>query len=179
MILTNSKRLSYSKMSRDDAELFYELDQDIEVMRYINGGKLPTMEEIQDVYIPRLESYNNEEKGWGIWKVSLTENNYYLGWIIVRPMYFFSDNPELDNLELGWRFKRECWGKGYATEAALSVQKALIALGNIKKLSAIAFEDNIASTNIMIKLGMKYIKTDIHQDPLGDYEVVFYEQIIV
>jgi RimJ/RimL family protein N-acetyltransferase len=33
---------------------------------------------------------------------------------------------------------------------------------------------NAASINIMKKLGMSYIKTDIHRDPLGDEEVVYY-----
>ena len=90
-------------------------------------------------------------------------------------MEFFSDHPELNNLEIGWRFKRSCWGKGYATEAADNIKQALIDNGKIKTLSAIAIEENSASTNIMLKLGMRFVKKDVHHDPLGDQLVVFYQ----
>ena len=175
MQIENSSRLSYKLMSKDDADLFFELDQDVDVMRYINNGKLPTMEEIHNIYIPRMESYSNPEKGWGIWKVSIIENNTYIGWILARPMDFFNDNYIEDNLEIGWRFKKSSWGMGYATEAARSITTPLIANCCITKFTAIAIAENQASINIMQKLGMKYIKTDIHKDPLGDDEVVFYD----
>ena len=165
-------------MTKDDADLFFELDQDTEVMRYINGGKVSTMEDVINVLIPRLESYINTELGWGIWRVSLRGTDEFIGWILIRPMYFFSDQVELDNLELGWRFKQNTWGKGFATEAAISIRDALIAKGGISKLSAIAFEDNLASTSIMKKLGMIFLKKDLHKDPLGDNELVYYEMSV-
>lgn len=175
MKVQSSDRLSYELMGEQDAALLFKLDQDPEVMRYINGGKMTTMEEIIDTYIPRLLSYTNHDEGWGMWKVTLKENNDFLGWILIRPMEFFTDKPELDNLEIGWRFMRNSWGKGYATEAALSVKQAIIERGKATRLSAVADEDNVGSINIMRKLGMQYIKTDIHEDPLGDIDAVYYE----
>lgn len=175
MIIKNSNRLSYALMTCDDVDLLFQLDQDVEVMRFINGGVLTSMEEINQVYIPRMESYTNEKCGWGLWKVLIKNSGKFIGWILVRPMNFFSDSPEFDNLELGWRFSCECWGKGYATEAAESIKQALISKGNIKKLSAIAVEGNFASIKIMRKLDMKYIKTYFHEDPLFSEEVVYYE----
>lgn len=165
-------------MGTDDAQLLFELDQDVEVMRYINGGKKTTMQEVHDVFIPRMAKYTNPNKGWGLWKITLMEENEFIGWVLVRPMNFFNDNTEWDNLELGWRFKRAFWGCGYATEAANQIVQALITTRNIKKLSAIAMPDNSASINIMQKLGMKYVKTALHQDPLGDEEVVYYEMTV-
>lgn len=175
MQVSDSLRLSYSPITDSDAELLYQLDQDPEVMRYINDGKASTMQDIHRVFLPRLKKYDNREKGWGLWKVTVTESGEFIGWVLVRPMDFFSDNPQWDNIELGWRFLRRSWGKGYATEAAQSVKQALLKLGYVKSLSAIALEDNEASINIMKKLGMTYLKTDIHKDPLGDCEVVFYQ----
>jgi len=166
-------------MTLDDADLLFELDQDSEVMRFINKGKKTTLQEVHEVFIPRLKAYRNEVKGWGIWQVTLKDSGRYIGWVLVRPMAFFSENPELENLELGWRFKRDIWGKGYATEAACALKEALINKGGIKKLSAIAVEANKASTNVMLKLGMRYLKTELHKDPLGDAEVVFYEMTLV
>ncbi len=162
-------------MSAKDAELMFQLDQDIEVMRYINGGKMTTRKEINEVYIPRMESYTNSQKGWGLWKVMLQESDIFIGSILVRPMGFFNESPDYQNLEIGWRFSRNSWGYGYATEAATQVVRALIEQGGINKLTALAFEENTASINIMLKLGMQYLKKDIHKDPLGDEEVVFYQ----
>ncbi len=178
MQIKNSERLSYKLMSRADADLLFQLDQDVEVMRYINGGKMTSMDEIQDVYVPRMESYTNSEQGWGLWKVTVKQTGAFIGMVLVRPVDFFTDNPQLDNLELGWRFKRDSWGKGYATEAAETVKLALIDRGSVKKLSAIALEENAGSINIMKKLGMEYVKTGIHEDPLGNAEVVFYEMAL-
>ena len=175
MQITNSERLSFCLMSEKDKEQLYELDQDSEVMRFINGGKCTSYEEIENIYIPRMKSYTNANKGWGLWKVSLISNGDFLGWVLVRPMEFFSDSPQWNNLELGWRFKKDSWGQGYATEAAKHIKDALVRTGQVKLFSAVAFEENIASIKIMKKLGMSYLKTDIHRDPLGDEELVYYQ----
>jgi len=175
MNIKNSERLNFEIMTADDAELMFQLDQDPEVMRFINGGILTSHEEIINVYLPRMATYTNLNKGWGIWKVCLEDSADFIGWVLVRPMHFFGDNPELDNLELGWRFSKDSWGKGYATESAAAIKQALIENGGIKKLSAIAVEGNTASVNIMKKLGMKYIKTYFHEDPIFSDMVVYYE----
>lgn len=178
MIINATDRLIFEQMTADDAELMFQLDQDLEVMRYINGGKLPTREDIDKIYIPRMLSYTNPQKGWGLWKVILKQNEKFIGSVIIRPMSFFTDNPEYDNLELGWRLSRDSWGYGYATEAAQQLVQTLIERGGISKLSALAFEENTASINIMQKIGMKFLKKDIHKDPLGENEVVFYQMEI-
>jgi len=178
MLVNESDRLTFRLMSEKDVELLFELDQDPEVMRYIRNGQISSRRQIEEVFIPRMKSYTNPENGWGIWKVSLKNNGDYLGWLIIRPMDYFSDTPQYQNIEIGWRFFRKSWGKGYATEAAENLKQALIENGGIKKISAIAIEENEASTNIMKKLGMKFIKKNIHKDPLGDSEVVFYELVV-
>ncbi len=175
MKIPNSLRLSYSLMTRDDADVMFQIDQDPEVMRYINGGKMTTREEVQRIYIPRMESYTNAEKGWGLWKILKLETSEVIGFVLVRPMAFFTKSPDYNNIELGWRFIQNSWGKGYATEAAESIKNAISESGTIELFTAFAVEANLGSINIMKKLGMSYVKTDIHKDPLGDAEVVYYQ----
>ena len=175
MNIKNSERLSFEVMTSDDVELMFQLDQDPEVMRFINGGITTSHEDLIEIYLPRMESYTNLEKGWGIWKVLLKDSDKFIGWVLVRPMNYFGDEPEHDNLELGWRFFKDSWGKGYATESAIAIMNALTDLGGIKKLCAIAVEENMASVKIMNKIGMKYIKTYFHEDPIFSSEVVYYE----
>ncbi len=175
MDVKNSERLSYALMGAADAGLLFELDQDIEVMRYINGGKKTSMQDVNDVFLPRMAKYTNAEKGWGLWKVTITDTDVFIGWILVRPMDFFNDQPQWDNWELGWRFNRAAWGHGYGTEAAKHIMSKLARSQDIQKFSAIAMPGNQASINIMRKLGMKYLKTELNKDPLGDIEAVYYE----
>ncbi|MDO6425762.1 GNAT family N-acetyltransferase [Thalassotalea sp. 1_MG-2023] len=172
MNIDNTERLSFRLMDKNDKQLLWQLDQDPEVMKFITGGQVSSMEKIEHVFIPRMEAYRNKEKGWGLWQVNLLADNSYLGWILIRPMHFFSDNPEFDNLEIGWRFFQHTWGKGYATEAA---QQIMQALKSNNTFSAIADENNHASISVMKKLGMDYVKTYHHKDQLIDCQVDYYQ----
>lgn len=161
-------------MSPADKALMHEVDQDEEVMKFINGGSKTSMKDIENVMIPRLKAYLNPEKGWGLWAVFKQDSKQYLGWILVRPMNFFSDAPIHDDLELGWRFKKSAWGFGYASEAAAHIMTCLSEAQSVTTFSAIAVKENTASINIMKKLGMNYVKTALHKDPLGDMLLDFY-----
>ncbi|QBG35790.1 GNAT family N-acetyltransferase [Litorilituus sediminis] len=180
MHVADSERLSFRLFDQNDGKLLWQLDQDPEVMKYVSGGKINTMDDINTIFLPRMAKYTNPEQGWGIWQVSDKSTQEYLGWILVRPMEFFNEDAAIKaahekDIELGWRFFQKTWGKGYASEAAMAIKDALIAQTNIDYLSAIAVEENLGSINIMKKLGMKFIKKALHQDPLGETELVFYQ----
>jgi RimJ/RimL family protein N-acetyltransferase len=175
MNIISSARLSYKLMTKEDGELLFQLDQDPEVMRFITGGNPSSMEQINNILVPRMESYSNEQKGWGLWQVNISSSNEYIGWILVRPMNFFSDSPEFDNLELGWRFFQSSWGKGYASEAALHIKNTLAKNNDLKSFTAIAVENNLGSIAVMKKIGMSYVKSYLHKDPLFESQVVYYQ----
>ncbi len=175
--LPESPRLSYRFITAADAEALFELDQDPEVMRFITKGKVTTRQQLQELVIPRMQSYADRERGWGLWKVSEPTLGF-IGWILVRPMDFFSDAPQWDTLELGWRFKRSAWGQGFASEAAAAVLAAIKASRQCTKVCAIADPDNHASKRIMTKLGMRYVKSYDHVGPLGTDPVDYFEMVL-
>jgi len=175
MKIKNSARLSYQLIDESDSEFLFQLDKNPEVMRYINGGNMTSREDIRQVFIPRHSAYKNIEKGMGLWKVTVIDTQEDIGWILVRPMDFFSDNPKWHDIELGWRFLQSTWGKGFASEAAIHIQQLLAEQQENKSFSAIAVKDNLGSIAVMKKLGMAYIKSYIHSDAqLGNSEVVLY-----
>ncbi|TVP16318.1 GNAT family N-acetyltransferase [Shewanella sp. KCT] len=188
MKIADSQRLRFEMVTEQDAQLLYDLNLDPEVMRYINGGKPSTMAEIEDYFIPRIQGFTNSENGWGLWKVTTLASeselgDTFIGWILVRPMDFYTDEPKHSDLEVGWRFAQMSWGKGYATEAAKAVCNALVkqSSGNGKAIthfSAIADPHNKGSINIMIKLGMEYIKNTSVDTPEGEVEVVLYRMAV-
>jgi len=172
--VNSSERLRYKLMDESDADLLFELDQDPAVMKYLTQGKPSSRTHINNVLLPRMQQYRNPNKGWGLWQVSHVESESFIGWILARPMNFFSDNRNEADIELGWRFMQRSWGQGYATEAAKAVMMALHRQVGYHKFTALAVPANKGSIRIMEKIGMSYQKTAVHKDPLGDIEAVYY-----
>lgn len=175
MIIADSERLTFRLMGQDDAQALWELDQDPAVMKFINGGKSHDMQTITDVFLPRMKAYTDINKGWGIWQISNKVTQEYLGWVLVRPMDFFTDDPKLKDLELGWRFFKKSWGKGYATEATIAIKNGVVNQTDIDYVSALAVEDNYGSIGVMKKVGMHFIRKYDHKDPIGDFIAVHYQ----
>jgi RimJ/RimL family protein N-acetyltransferase len=181
--IIETTRLQLTQMTLDEQALLFELDQDEAVMRFINGGHKTTMEQIEQYFMPRLKRYHDPLKGYGLWKVYAkadkeipeTFAGEYLGWILVRPMFFFTDTPLVNDIELGWRFKKIAWGQGIGTEAAKAIADFVASHPEVSALSAIADEDNVASINIMAKLGMSFVKKAPHPDLPENQQVVFYQ----
>lgn len=178
IVIPDSERLSFRLMGQKDAQAFWELDQDPDVMHFINGGTPNSMETINEVFLPRMKAYSDPHKGYGIWQVSNNITDEYLGWVLVRPMSFFTEQPDFSDLELGWRFFKKAWGKGYATEAAIAIKEAIAQQTDIHYVSALAVEDNINSINVMKKIGMQFIRKYDHQDPIGDFIAVHYQMSV-
>ena len=176
MKISNSARLSFQLVNEQDSEFLYQVDHDPKVMHFINGGIMTSREDIENKFIPRHNTYKNPDKGWGLWKVTVIENQSAIGWVLVRPMSFFSEQPQYHDIELGWRFMQHSWGKGYATEAARHILQALAENKQYQYFSAIADPDNHASIAVMKKLGMQYITQKVVEDrQLGDMDVVLYQ----
>tara|TARA_R110002126_G_scaffold8953_10_gene41173 strand:+ start:3005 stop:3559 length:555 start_codon:yes stop_codon:yes gene_type:complete len=175
LVIPASLRLNFVLLSEQDAQLLFDVDQDEEVMRYLSGGKRTSMQQIIDIFLPRMAKYRNPQRGYGIWQVCRAEDGAYLGWVLIRPMGFNTATPSINDVELGWRFKREYWGQGYASEAAAAVAKAVVANNSdVQYVSAITTPDNAGSIGVMRKLGMQFVKRYMHQDALGEVDAVLY-----
>ena len=68
---------------------------------------------------------------------------------------------ETSKIDLGYRFKKNTWGYGYATEAVRDVLDYGFNQLNLKTIIAKAQVENLASMNIMQKIGMQFLKEDL------------------
>ena len=62
----------------------------------------------------------------------------------------------IEGIDIGFAFLPEFEGKGYAYEASHKIKELAINNFNIKKLNAITHPNNIASQNLLLKLGLTF-----------------------
>ncbi len=58
-------------------------------------------------------------------------------------------------VEMGFRFFKDCQGKGYATESALALKEFVKTVLKVKTLKSRCFKENIPSKNLIGRIGLK------------------------
>jgi len=164
-IIIETNRLLLRTFTEDDAALIYELNLDPEVIRYTHDpikDLVHASEILEKVIIPQYVLYNH-----GRWAVHVRSSLEFLGWCGLKY------RSELNEIDLGYRFKKEGWGKGYATEAAwASIQYGFEKIG-LQRIVARAEIDNIASWKVLEKCGMTYIgDEEVDGYPVKTYEIL-------
>lgn len=147
--LFESPRLLFREFTSEDATLIYELNSDPEVLKYLH--ELPTinieraLQIITERIIPQYR-----EQGYGRWAVYLKEEERFIGWCGLK------FRSELNETDMGYRFLRPYWGKGYAYEAAKACLERGFSHHQLPTITARAHVDNLASLRIIEKCGMHF-----------------------
>ena len=125
---------------------------DPEVMRYIGSGATRTREQAR----ASIHAYEREweAKGHGLFAVELLEDGRFLGFTgLAEPTFL----PEImPAVEIGWRFARQTWGNGYASEAAQAALDFGLQKLGISEIVCVCQAGNHASARIVQKLGMRF-----------------------
>jgi [ribosomal protein S5]-alanine N-acetyltransferase len=162
--ILETERLLLRELTPDDAAFAFELNSDPEVVRYTSDGPFDSEEQARTF----LENYSDYvHNGYGRWGVVLKETNELLGWCGIKR------DRETQEIDLGFRFFRRNWNKGYATEAA----SVCLDLGfnqlNMERIVGRAMKANTASARVLEKVGMRFVE-EFEED--GDiwllYEIV-------
>ena len=66
-VFLQTNRLLLRRFTEGDLDHLVDLDADAEVMRYINGGKPTSREEIETEILPRFLWYYDNFAGYGFW----------------------------------------------------------------------------------------------------------------
>ena len=150
-------RLLLRRWGDDDVEPFAAMCSDPEVMRYIGSGATRTPAQAQ----ASIEAYEREweENGFGLFAVERLEDGSFLGFTGLSEPTFL---PEImPAVEIGWRFSRQSWGKGYASEAALAALDFGLRKRGLSEIVGVYQAENHASGRIMQKLGMGFVRETI------------------
>ena len=161
-IIISTERLYLREFTIDDTQLLIDLNSDPEVTRYTGDGEVKDIEESKRILIDIiLPQYPNKI---GRWAVHIKSTNEFIGWCGLK---FLVESNEID---IGYRFFKKHWSKGYATESAKAVLDYGVNTLKLKNIIALAAKKNTASINVLKKLGMTYLEDDMCQhDPAEKY----------
>ncbi len=145
-----TKRLVLDPWQGTDWTEFRPIATDPEVMRYITDG-VPWNEDMIRSFVDRqVKLY--DERAFCRWKLVEKASGNVIGFCGVGT---WRDNPDL---EIGWWLARRSWGRGLATEAAKAALHDIFERVKLERVISIARPANIASTRIMEKLGLEFVR---------------------
>ncbi|MFC7244017.1 GNAT family N-acetyltransferase [Catellatospora aurea] len=131
----------------------YDIYRREEVTRWL-GMPAPLSGPAQSqLVIDRRREYYAAEPGYGVWAVESRGTGVVAGSVLLKPLPEPADGPGRGEVEIGWHFHPDCWGHGYATEAAQAVLAYGWTLG-LAEIHAIARPDNTPSLAVMRRIGM-------------------------
>ena len=144
--MLNTQRLIIRKFYIDDIESLFSILFDEEVNKYLPWFPFKSLEDTKN-HLVNFYLKTNDNNNFYRYAVCLKENNIPIGYI-----HFENNN---DNNDFGYGLKKEYWNKGIITEAAKTVIEEL-KRNNVKYITATHDRNNIASGEVMKKIGMTY-----------------------
>ena len=141
-----TKRLTLRALTVEDAEAFYSLNGDPEVMRLTGEPPLESLDEARAA----LASYPDFDRvGYGRWGCVHHEDQRVIGFCGLKYL------DDLDAVDVGYRFLPEYWGRGLATEACLASVTFGFEVLKLDRIIGIVLPDNAASIRVLEKVGMR------------------------
>ncbi len=157
--------MTLRELSPADADFFYKLNADPEVMRYTGDAPFASEEEARS-FLSGYDAY--ERFGMGRWAMVAKDDGRLLGWCGLKT------DAESGEVDLGFRLFRRKWGLGYASEAA----EACLAWGHrqagLPRILGRVMVGNIASVRVLEKIGM----TRIGPGTCGGEQAILFESLL-
>lgn len=149
-----SERLHLRRPGEVDRDDFVKMNRDAEVMATLGGVR---SEAAANAGYDRLLAHWNAHD-YGYWIVRDLETDRFAGRAGLR-MLVVAGVPEI---ELGYGFMGEFWGRGLATEVSRECVRAAFAVIEVEELVCFTSTTNHKSRNVMEKVGFRYEKDFSH-----------------
>ena len=141
-----TERLEMRAMTVEDADAFFELNSDPDVMRFTGESPLASQDEAEKA----IRDYPDfETVGYGRWGCFPRKGGRMIGFCGLKYL------PEFDAADLGYRFLPQYWGRGLATEACKASLRFGFEVLDLDHIMALVLPENKASIRVLEKIGMK------------------------
>jgi [ribosomal protein S5]-alanine N-acetyltransferase len=146
-----TERLGLRRWLESDIEPFSKMNNDDDVMKYF-PGKLNITETIALVEKINLDFNKNHFGLFAVENKLTTEFIGFTGFAIPTFDSFFTPC-----VEIGWRYKKEVWGQGFATEAAIAC--LVYGFNSLQFDEIVSFTSsiNVQSEKVMGRIGMTHV----------------------
>ncbi len=163
--IIETERLRLREFSLEDSEFIIKLLNSPGWIEFIGQRNVKTTEDAES-YLQNgpIKIYKNH--GFGLWMVELKDNKTPIG------MCGILKRDTLDFPDLGFCFRAEFSGKGYAYESANAAIMAAREIYNIDTICAITLAHNLSSIKLLEKLGLQFVK--LIQFPDDEKELMLY-----
>lgn len=177
-VFLETERMVLRRFGPDDGAALAHLHGDPMVMRFVGNGKPEPADTVRSHTLPSVLADYDRLGGLGLFAAERGPGGEFLGWFEFRP----PDPDALDDVELGYRLHRSCWGRGLATEGARALVDAGFRTQGVRRVFATTMAVNHASRRVMTKVGLRYVRTFLtdHPEPIpgSEYGDVEYELTI-
>jgi len=144
-----TERLEHRAQTLDDADAFYALNSNPEVMRLTGEPMFPSVDAARQA----IASYSDfDTVGFRRWACVFKETQTVIGFCGLK---YLSD---LDAVDIGYRFLPEYWGLGLATEACMASLDFGFKTLQLEEIIGLVLPENAASIRVLEKSGMQFVK---------------------
>ena len=150
-MILETERLIISEISIEDAPFFYDLVNDPDWIQFIGDRNVKSIADAEN-YISTKIIPSYKKNGFGFYLVSIKSKNLPIG------MSGLIDRDGLEYIDVGYAFLPEFRSKGYAFEATKAVLTFAKNDLKIDPIIAIANVDNIKSSKLLERLGLRFDK---------------------
>ena len=142
-----TERTIMRKLTKEDAIDFYTLNLDVEVLKFTGDKPFKNIQTAVDF----LTNYDQYEK-YGVGRLAVIDKTTlkFIGWCGLK---YSQDKNQYD---IGFRFYRNYWNKGYATETAKKCLDFGFSKLKIEKIVGRVMKENIGSIKVLEKIGMTF-----------------------
>ncbi|GAB5416568.1 MAG: GNAT family N-acetyltransferase [Crocinitomicaceae bacterium] len=154
-----TERLLLRPFRIEDVPSWYIINKDPEITRYTGDGGVVSKEEIER----RIREHvlgDYSKYGFGRWAVVHKENDELIGFAGLKYM------PDLDVVDLGYRFKQDYWGQGIATEASRASLKFGFETLGLTQIVAYILPENVGSEKVLKKLNFSFVRSIVEEGEL-------------
>jgi RimJ/RimL family protein N-acetyltransferase len=144
-----TERLILRPFTLDDAEAWLPLVSDPGIIRYTGDQPAQSVDEAREILRTRpLRDY----AVYGVGRLAVVEkaSRRLVGFCGFKYVI------ELGEIDIGYRFLPDCWGKGYATESGAALMADGRRAHDIRRVVGTVHPDNPASGRVLEKLGLRF-----------------------
>jgi RimJ/RimL family protein N-acetyltransferase len=162
MILLETERLVIREMRRSDVESLHLLFSDPLFMRF-----WPVFDHSRTERWVEESLLSYARHGFGLWALTLRGSDQAIGdcGLDVIKGLEGTEGTEggSEQIQIGWHVRRDLWGQGLATEAALACRDYAFERLGLSALSALIQPENSASRRVAEKIGMTLLRQIQHR----------------